>query len=546
MDLWLICSLDALASSLNCSARFLRYILYANGGPDSHYYSFSIPKKSGGIRVISAPDDRLKWLQKQINLLFLEQLQCSEHASKVAHGFVKNKSIITNASRHVRKKIVIKIDIADYFDSIHFGRVKGFFEKNKDFLLQENIAQALANLVCFKGRLPQGAPTSPIISNLISAAMDLHLVKLAKKYHFDYTRYADDMTFSTNDIKTVSKTDLFLEELRYEVEKAGFLINPQKTRIIYNDSQQKVTGLIVNKKINIDRVFYKETRAMACNVYQGKEILINGKPGTLNQLEGRFSFIYHIINSASNTDGNSKKWFKLNTKEKDYRCFLLYKFFYNNSKPLIIPEGKTDIVYIKTALKALIKDYPDLVQCENGKYIYSISFLNRSDTLGDILGFIEGADAMINIYNYYYEFAAFCKKKKYDIKSRNPAMLLFDNEKQSEKPLKKFLEKKQTIKEKLKTQDYALLKPNTGLYVLCCPLVDGKRESEIEDLFEESVLNTLINGREFDRTGKKDKDKYYNKTIFAEYVRKNYQSINFDGFRPLLDNIQAIIAEYRA
>ena len=266
----------------------------------------------------------------------------------------------------------------------------------------------------------------------------------------------------------------------------------------------------------------------------------------MNQLEGRFSFIYHIINSASNTDGNSKKWFKLNTKEKDYRCFLLYKFFYNNSKPLIIPEGKTDIVYIKTALKALIKDYPDLVQCENGKYIYSISFLNRSDTLGDILGFIEGADAMINIYNYYYEFAAFCKKKKYDIKSRNPAMLLFDNEKQSEKPLKKFLEKKQTIKEKLKTQDYALLKPNTGLYVLCCPLVDGKRESEIEDLFEESVLNTLINGREFDRTGKKDKDKYYNKTIFAEYVRKNYQSINFDGFRPLLDNIQAIIAEYRA
>lgn len=240
----------------------------------------------------------------------------------------------------------------------------------------------------------------------------------------------------------------------------------------------------------------------------------------------------------------SKKGFNLNTKEKDYRKFLIYKNFYNNPKPLIIPEGKTDTVYLKTALKALINEYPDLVQHENGRYTYSISFLNRSETLGDLLGLIEGADAMTNVYKCYYEFAEYCKKKKYEILTKHPVILLFDNEKKNAKPLKKFLEKKQDIKENLKTRNYSVLKPIFGLYVLCCPLAPGKSESEIEDLFEESVLKTKINGRVFDRTRKLDKNMYYNKNIFSDYVRKNYQSINFDGFKPLLDDIRAILAEY--
>lgn len=277
MDLWRINTLEALASSLNCSANFLKYILYAYGGPNNHYHSFFISKKSGGLREICAPDEQLKWLKRKIAFMLIEQIKSTGHFSKVSHGFIKNRSIITNAARHVHKKIVLNTDIADFFDSIHFGRVKGYFEKNIDFLLQENIAQALANLVCYQGRLPQGAPTSPVISNLVCSSLDYRLVKLAKKYRLSFTRYVDDMSFSTNDMLFNERINVFLDELQYVVEKAGFKLNSQKTRIIYNDSQQKVTGLIVNKKINIDREYYKETRAMACNVYQGKTLLINGK-----------------------------------------------------------------------------------------------------------------------------------------------------------------------------------------------------------------------------------------------------------------------------
>ena len=117
------------------------------------------------------------------------------------------------------------------------------------------------------GKLPQGAPSSPIISNLICEILDHRLLKIAKKYKLDYTRYADDLTFSTNDKKFLGLQTEFYEEISKEIIRAGFKINEKKKRLQLRDSRQVVTGLVVNKKINVNRIYYKETRAMAHQLY---------------------------------------------------------------------------------------------------------------------------------------------------------------------------------------------------------------------------------------------------------------------------------------
>ena len=122
----------------------------------------------------------------------------------------------------------MNIDIKDFFDSIHFGRVRGFFNKNIEFNLPLDMATVMAQLVCYKGVLPQGAPTSPIVSNLICNILDIRILNLVKKYRMNYTRYADDMTFSTNDRCIVDNYDGILEEIANELDKFGLYINDKK------------------------------------------------------------------------------------------------------------------------------------------------------------------------------------------------------------------------------------------------------------------------------------------------------------------------------
>ena len=121
------------------------------------------------------------------------------------------------------------------------------------------MATTIAQIACYEGKLPQGAPSSPIITNMICNIFDMRLLRLAKKYKLDYTRYADDLSFSTNDKKFVDFEKQFFEELTQEINRAGFSINDKKTRVQYKDSHQEVTGIVVNKKLNVDRTYYKET-----------------------------------------------------------------------------------------------------------------------------------------------------------------------------------------------------------------------------------------------------------------------------------------------
>ena len=186
-------SRNELADYLGIPRSKLTHILYVKK-PDSYYTTFEIPKRNGDTRAICAPSGDLKVLQKKLsNILCLFQRNIwDENGIKpnISHGFEKEKSIITNAKIHRNKRYVLNLDLASFFDSFHFGRIQGYFEKNNHFKLPHDVAVILAQLTCYQGRLPQGAPSSPIITNLICQSLDAHLLKAAKKYKLDYTRYA--------------------------------------------------------------------------------------------------------------------------------------------------------------------------------------------------------------------------------------------------------------------------------------------------------------------------------------------------------------------
>ena len=553
---------NELADFLKIHRGKLTYILYVKK-IESCYKTFEIPKKSGEIRTINAPVDDLKSIQiKLSNALWEYQKELWKEKNifpNVSHAFQKGKSIFTNSKIHRNKRYVLNLDLNDFFTCFHFGRVRGFFAKNKDFQLPIEVATVIAQLCCYKGCLPQGAPTSPIITNLICNILDMRLLKIAKKYLLDYTRYADDLSFSTNNKTFLDNYDAFLKEISKEISVAGFSINNNKTRLQFRDSKQKVTGIIVNKKLNIDRLYYRETKAMAHNLYTNKEFTINGEIGTLNQLEGRFSFINQIDKYNNGLDDFNHCFRELNGREEQYRRFLFYKYFYYNSKPMIVTEGKTDRVYIKAALKSLYKDYPELVEKnENGIFNFKISFFKRSDRINYFFGIgSDGADAMKNLFNYYSSKKS--KAKGYvdyysyfsnlcDYLPMNPVILIFDNEFiGSKKPLHTFIEHigfKDKECSTLKNNLYASIKNNSNLFLTTIPLVNNKDECDIEDLFSETTLSIKLNGKKFCRESEYDINQYYGKDIFSKYIYTNYDKVDFSGFKTVLDNITKIIKFY--
>ena len=228
------------ADFLGIQRKTLTYVLY-EVGVDSFYKSFDIPKKDGSQRHIHAPTGILKAIQKNLADALYDYQKAirteNDIKANISHAFEKEKGIITNAQIHRNKRFVLCFDLKDYFESFHFGRVLGFFENNRDFKLPREVAVIIAQITCYNGFLPQGAPSSPVITNLISQIMDYRLLRISKKFHLDYTRYADDLTFSTNDKHFLNRKDEFIEEICAEVTSSGFLIKEAKTRLIFKDSR---------------------------------------------------------------------------------------------------------------------------------------------------------------------------------------------------------------------------------------------------------------------------------------------------------------------
>lgn len=575
-----ITSIDDLSKILKTPKKKLTYILYIKK-IENLYTTFQIPKKSGGQRTINAPSKDLKDIQRNIVNMLLKQQNKFYYENKIrfniAHAFTKEKSIITNAKIHKNKRFVLNIDLENFFESFHFGRVQGYFEKNKNYLFPKNIATVLAQLTCYKGSLPQGSPSSPIITNLICNILDMKLLKMAKKYKLDYTRYADDLTFSTNNKSFAEKSEEFISQLEIIIKQSGFKINQKKTRLQYKQSRQVVTGLVVNKKVNVPRNFYKNTRAMANSLYKNGSFTINGVEGSLKQLEGRFSFINHINKENNKEQKKINKDLKLsfrflNGQEKEYQKFLFYKYFFNNEKPCILTEGPTDIIYLKSALKNLYTDYPNLIKKVNDDFIFKIFFLKRTEDskktkvqkklkgkktskMQYFFGLEkDGADTMKQIYNFYVSDR---EKKdcpnysevftKMNVTSKNPCIFILDNElNKNNKPLKVLANYMRLKDEKINELcDKNYLNVTSNLYVVTNPLVKGLKECEIEDLFESDVLNTELNGKTFERCEKKyNNTKNYGKKAFSTYVWNNYEDINFENFRPLLDALDQIVTNY--
>ena len=233
-----------------------------------YYRSFYINKKSGDRRRIDTPVYPLKHIQKTLSLI----LEAVYEPRFPVQGYRKGKSVFSNAEAHCKNgtvKYVINVDLRNFFPSIHFVRIRGMFCATP-YNMPDNIAIALANLCCLNGKLPQGAPTSPIISNMVCKQLDSHLVKFAKKNNLFYTRYVDDMTFSTREksvpmalAKIIGTKAVIGHELKHIIESDGFAVNESKVRILHRGMRQEVTGLTINTgKPNVSQKFVKEVRAI--------------------------------------------------------------------------------------------------------------------------------------------------------------------------------------------------------------------------------------------------------------------------------------------
>jgi RNA-directed DNA polymerase len=227
------------------------------------YDEFEIRRRNGGApRQIAAPIKPIKDLQRRL----ADTLTASYEPRLHVHGFVPSRSPITNARFHRRKRWVLRVDLQNFFPSINFGRVRGLFMAYP-FDYPPDVATILAQLCCHRGHLPQGAPTSPIISNFICKSMDKQIARLAASHHCHYTRYADDLTFSTgrasfpkalayidNNVTAVGAS------LESAIEQNGFRVNETKTRLMVRSQRQRVTGLVVNEEVNLPREYIRSVR----------------------------------------------------------------------------------------------------------------------------------------------------------------------------------------------------------------------------------------------------------------------------------------------
>lgn len=226
------------------------------------YERFYIRKKAGGLREIIAPGEDLKKVQKQLNYFLQAYYLCLK--PKEVTGFVinpnyldKSCNIFENAKAHIDKKHILNVDLLNFFPSISAARIKELFLSNL-FQFNRHIAEALALLVTYNGYLPIGAPTSPAISNFVCFNLDRNLKSLANYKYHTYTRYADDITFSSD--YPFTKEDLV--DIEATITTHGFSLNHKKTRIAGANRRQTVTGLVVNRKVNVQRQLLKKIRAV--------------------------------------------------------------------------------------------------------------------------------------------------------------------------------------------------------------------------------------------------------------------------------------------
>ncbi len=292
------------ANLLRLSITQLRWLAFhSDVATRTHYVKFQIPKKSGGMRTLAAPHKKLKAVQHSILSNIVSLLPVTD----AAHGFAVGRGIVSNANLHVNKTVVVNLDLENFFPTIVFPRVRAVFER---YGYSGSVATILALLctecpraaVTYAGvkyeaatgprGLPQGAPTSPALSNQVARKLDKRLLGVAAKLGLTYTRYADDLTFSGGDELT-SKTGWLLAKVRHIAQEEGFAVNEKKTRVMRRSMAQTVTGVVVNDKPSVSRDELRRLRAILHRAKtEGLEAQNReGRPNFRDWLVGKIAFV---------------------------------------------------------------------------------------------------------------------------------------------------------------------------------------------------------------------------------------------------------------
>ena len=552
------------ADLLEISYDLLKYHLYISK-PEKRYKEFCINKSSGGLRKILAPISALKILQQK-----LAYVLCLIYQPKVSvHGFIDNRSILTNAKIHIKKNNVLNLDIKDFFPCINFGRVRGLFIA-KPYDLPDSVATVLAQICCFDNQLPQGAPTSPIVSNMICSRLDSQLRILARDNRCNYTRYADDITFSTSIKNFPGNLAIILPngevEIGTDLEEIiisnGFEINQSKVRLQTKYQRQEVTGLTVNQFPNISRKFVRQIRAMlhdweinGLDRAQERHYTKFGNktrseykrlPSFSKIVKGKIDFLRMVKGlDDPNYLRFLNKYAQLNP---DYEIKLdsIIPSGLKEYNAKIFTEGKTDWRHIKSALSSFK---------EKGKFLsLNLDFHEVDEDIGDT--------KLINLCLVHSSCSFYYPK---------PFIFIFDRD--NPKTLKEVCLEEETCHDwENNVYSISILipphreeKPN-----ICIELLYMDNDLKIKDasgrrLFLSNEFNIvsgwhknedciwkhpkakardqilIIDNDVFD---KNNRNIALPKSRFAQYIIDNevgFESVDFSGFEPLFDQIEKII-----
>lgn len=304
-------SFGDIAGALNVSPAILQWLTYERGADTTdHYTRFAIPKRSGGRRLISTPKPAMRAAQQWVRLNVLAPLPVSPHAA----AFRPGKSIVDNARLHSGKACVIRLDLSDFFATVSYARIRGFFESlgynpGVSTVLALICTDAPRSRVTLDGQtqmvivgersLPQGACTSPDLANLITIGLDARIAGLARKFGYTYSRYADDLVLSAAS-EEIFAAGVVSAVSRVCVEE-GFKVNRRKTRIMRSPNRQIVTGLLVNDQVRLSRADLRKIRAFLHRCETSGLDAVSAELGKDARAvaHGYFAYVYMVTPSAA-------------------------------------------------------------------------------------------------------------------------------------------------------------------------------------------------------------------------------------------------------
>lgn len=552
---------------LKVTAKEFGYVVY-HLSDDLKYEEFDIPKKNGTLRRIHSPKPTLKYIQKEFSSIIFNCINeiRLDNANYLAcnHAFERDKSIVSNADLHKNKKFILNIDIKDFFDSIHYGRIKGFLANDSHFKLNEKVSQIIARLATYHKILPQGSPLSPILATLIGNIMDVRFLKLAKKYRFTYSRYADDITLSSN--KAFDKNIVYWCENNKKwvageiviniLTDSGFTINSEKTRVSYSNDRQTVTGIVVNKQRNVTLEYRRTNRSMVYSLLSTGSFRLNDNVGKITQLMGRLNHsiyikyydskfsipldmnerikykekkqkeLIKIINNNWKSDKNNITC--ADHQMKLLRSVIYFKYIINVDQTTIFPEGFTDPIYFSSAKEKLnINSNIKFQKINNG--LKKIGLLGCASSVNTF------------IHNVKEKIDKFISYKQIGVIPKHPVIFILDYD--------DGLDDCRFILDKIQIdQQYVFIRDN--IYVLLLE-PKGKSKNHHKTIENMSCIENLISfeGNRIEAVqGKKEyinfKGIEFKKGSFANYVKEHSSDFDYSGFDKIFKKITEIEEDY--